>query len=63
MFDLKELGVNLEELGFLDFELDNILGEETNIDEFFEDKIESKKEKKKVVCPECGHEFTPWNYF
>ena len=51
--------MNLEELGFLDFELDNILGEETNIDEFFEDKIESKKEKKKVVCPECGHEFTP----
>lgn len=60
LFDLKELGVDLEELGFLDFELDSIfdVGSE-NIDEFFEDKVEGEKPKKKVTCPECGHEFTP----
>lgn len=58
--DLKELGVDLEDLGFMDFELDNIFGGTADIEDFFEDKIESKEKKPKtIICPECGHEFTP----
>ncbi len=58
---LKDLNVNLEELGFLDFELDSIFDNEIeNIDDFFADNTENqKKEKKKVKCPECGNEFVP----
>lgn len=58
---LKDLDVNLEELGFLDFELDSTFDNEIeNIDDFFADNTENqKKEKKKVKCPECGNEFVP----
>ena len=58
---LKGLDVSLEELGFLDFELDSIFDNEIeNIDEFFADNTENqKKENKKVKCPECGNEFVP----
>lgn len=39
LFDLKELGVDLEELGFLDFELDGIFG--NNIENFISDLEEN----------------------
>lgn len=55
---LQDFGFNLEELGFLDFELDYIFGEESDIDSLFaEHENKENKKEKKVICPECGHEF------
>ena len=56
---LENMGINLEELGFLDFELNALFDKEIDIDEFFQDKEVIGEEKKiqKVNCPECGHEF------
>lgn len=57
---LQDFGFNLEELGFLDFELDCIFDEKVDIDSLFtEHESEKNKKEKHVVCPECGHEFTP----
>ena len=57
---LKDFGFNLEELGFLDFELDYIFDKEVDIESLFtEHESEKNKKEKHVICPACGHEFTP----
>ncbi len=45
LIELKNFGFNLEELGFLDFELDYIFGKEVDIDSLFTEH-ESEKTKK-----------------
>lgn len=56
---LQDFGFDLEDFGFLDFELDCIFDEEVDIDSLFkEHESEKVKKEKNVICPECGHEFT-----
>lgn len=58
--ELQDFGFDLEDLGFLDFEIDCILDKKVDIDSLFEEQESEKvKKDKKIVCPECGHEFTP----
>lgn len=48
--DLKELGIDMEEYGFEDLEIED--------DDFIPDtEITKEKETKTVICPHCGKEF------
>lgn len=48
--DLKELGIDMEEYGFEDLEIED--------DDFIPDtEITKEKEAKTVICPHCGKEF------
>jgi site-specific DNA-methyltransferase (adenine-specific) len=53
--------INLNELGFGEFELDTLLNgadfNEEKLDDLFVDAPEKEKEPKKVKCPHCGEEF------
>ncbi len=58
--ELQNFGFDLEELGFLDFEIDYLFDKEVDIDSLFtEHEGEKNKKEKHIICPECGHEFTP----
>ena len=53
--------INLNELGFGEFELDTLLNgadfDEEALDDLFVDAPEKEKEPKKIKCPHCGKEF------
>lgn len=53
--------INLNELGFGEFELDTLLNgndfDDIELDDLFVDAPEKEKEPKKVKCPHCGEEF------
>ena len=55
--ELKNIGFEPEELGFLDFEIDTIFQKEINIDDFFEEGKSISKEPKRATCPHCGEIF------
>lgn len=53
--EIAEFDLNL--LGFNDYELENIMDtEEVDLDEFFQEEEQEKKEEKIKVCPHCGKE-------
>ena len=53
--EIAEFDLNL--LGFNDYELENIMNpEEVDLDEFFQEEEQEKKEEKIKVCPHCGKE-------
>ena len=53
--EIAEFDLNL--LGFNDYELENIMNtEELDLDEFFQEEEQEKKEEKIKVCPHCGKE-------
>ena len=55
---LKDLDIDLDILGFEDFEIDNILIE-PEFEPIDQEEQPRLDEKKKVMCPECECEFTP----
>ena len=53
--EIAEFDLNL--LGFNDYELENIMNaEEVDLDGFFQEEEQEKKEEKIKVCPHCGKE-------
>ncbi len=56
--ELESMEMDLENLGFEIGELEELI-EEPNFEPVSEDEQPRLDEKKKVVCPECGCEFTP----
>lgn len=57
--ELQGIDFDLELTGFVEWELDNLLNpvSEEDLQDFFVDKEEKKKESKKIICPHCGEEF------
>ncbi len=57
--ELQDLDFDLELTGFEEWELDNLLNpvSDNDLQDFFVDKEEKKKEPKKIKCPHCGEEF------
>lgn len=57
--ELQDLDFDLELTGFEEWEIDNLLNpvSDDDLQDFFVDKEEKKKEPKKVTCPSCGCEF------
>lgn len=56
---LQELSLNLEPIGFEDWELEHLLNplSDDDLKEFFVEKEDKPKAEKKTTCPECGCEF------
>lgn len=50
--ELEDIDINMEDFGFQEIE-------NTNLDDFFEERNDEQKEEKKktVICPYCGKEF------
>ena len=58
--ELKTDGFDISITGFDDAEFKTLLQEvNPQFNPIPEDEVPRLDEKKKVVCPECGHEFTP----
>ena len=55
---LQELDFDLDILGFDDFEVEQIFGEETRIEmeDFFEETEQKEKTEKTFICEHCGKE-------
>lgn len=55
---LKELDFDLDILGFDDFKVEQIFGEETRIEmeDFFEEAEQKEKVEKTFICEHCGKE-------
>lgn len=57
--DLQSIDFDLDLTGFEEWELDNLLEpvSDEDLQDFFIDREEKKKEPKKITCPHCGEEF------